>query len=110
MEINTALNGLQALSQETRLNVFRLLMHAGPDGLAAGDIAEKLNVRQNTMSSHLSSLAAAGLITSDRDGRSIRYRADLQGVRDLIGYLIEDCCGGNPAQCQPLIAEIACPC
>ncbi|MEM6578414.1 MAG: helix-turn-helix transcriptional regulator [Pseudomonadota bacterium] len=109
MDIKNALSGLQALSQETRLNVFRLLMRAGPDGLPAGDIAEQLNVRQNTMSSHLSMLAAAGLITSDRDGRHIRYRADLTGVQGLIGYLIEDCCGGDPGQCAPLIREIAVP-
>jgi len=108
MDINVALPALQALSQETRLNAFRLLMRAGPKGLAAGEIADQLRVRQNTMSSHLSTLSAAGLITSDRDGRSIRYRANLDGVRGLIGYLVEDCCGGNPARCQPLIAEIAC--
>lgn len=109
MELNDAIAGLQALSQETRLNVFRLLMRAGKDGMAAGDIAETLGVRQNTLSSHLSLLASAGLIMADRNGRTIRYRVNLDGVRGLIGYLIEDCCGGNPARCQPLIAEISCP-
>ncbi|MEM6481955.1 MAG: helix-turn-helix transcriptional regulator [Pseudomonadota bacterium] len=109
MDIQNAIAGLQALSQETRLNVFRLLMRAGKDGLAAGDIAQTLDVRQNTMSSHLSTLAAAGLIAADRDGRIIRYRVNLAGIQGLIGFLIEDCCGGNPAQCQPLIAEISCP-
>lgn len=109
MDIKIALAGLQALSQETRLNVFRLLMRAGETGLAAGDIAESLSVRQNTMSSHLSLLATAGLISADRNGRTIRYRVNLDGVRGLIGFLIEDCCGGNPDRCQPLIAEISCP-
>lgn len=109
MDTNTALLAFQALSQETRLDVFRLLMRAGRDGVAAGEIAAHLGVRQNTMSAHLSILSSAGLIFSERDGRTIRYRADLTGIRGLIGFLVEDCCGGNPAQCQPLIAEISCP-
>lgn len=106
MELKDALSGFHALSQETRLNVFRLLMRAGPDGLGAGEIAKRMEARQNTMSAHLSALTAAGLISPDRDGRHIRYRANLDGVRNLIGYLLEECCGGNPEQCAPLIREI----
>ena len=110
MDKPTALAAFQALSQETRLDVFRLLMRAGPDGMAAGEIAETCGVRQNTMSSHLSILSGAGLIAATRDGRTVRYSADLTGIRGLLAFLMEDCCGGNPAQCQPLIQEIACPC
>ncbi|MEM7076700.1 MAG: metalloregulator ArsR/SmtB family transcription factor [Pseudomonadota bacterium] len=107
MDSKRALCAFQALSQDTRLNVFRLLIRAGPEGLAAGEIATRLDVRQNTLSTHLSILSGAGLILADRDGRSIRYRADLHGIRGLLGFLVEDCCGGHPARCQPLIEEIA---
>ncbi|WP_317054818.1 MULTISPECIES: ArsR/SmtB family transcription factor [Roseovarius] len=110
MDTSTALSALQALSHETRLEVFRLLMRAGPEGLAAGDIATTCGVRQNTMSSHLSILTQAGLIVSERDGRTILYRANVGGIQNLLGFLIEDCCGGNPAECQPLIQQLACPC
>ncbi len=105
-----ALAAFQALSQETRLDVFRLLMRAGADGMAAGEIANTCGVRQNTMSSHLSILSNAGLIAATRDGRSVRYRADLTGVQGLLAFLMENCCGGNPKQCQPLIQEISLTC
>ena len=105
-----ALAAFQALSQDTRLDVFRLLMRSGPDGMAAGDIAQICGVRQNTMSSHLSLLAQAGLIASTRDGRTIRYHADLTGIQGLLAFLMEACCGGNPELCQPLIQQISCPC
>lgn len=110
MDQETALTAFAALSQPTRLDVFRLLMRAGPDGMAAGDIAVALDVRQNTMSANLSILHQAGLVTSARNGRSICYAADLDGVRGLLGFLIEDCCGGQPETCQPLIQDITCPC
>lgn len=110
MDSKSALAAFQALSQETRLDVVRLLLRQGPDGMAAGDIADHLSVRQNTLSAHLSVLAASGLVRAEREGRVIRYRADLTGIRGLIGFLIEDCCGGHPARCQPLLAEITCPC
>ena len=106
MDKPSALAAFQALSQETRLDVFRLLMRAGPDGMAAGDIADTCQVRQNTMSSHLSILSGAGLITSSRDGRIVRYSANLSGIQGLLGYLMQDCCGGKPEQCQPLIKDI----
>lgn len=110
MDKTNALAAFQALSQETRLDVFRLLMRAGPAGMAAGDIAETCDVRQNTMSSHLSILSSAGLITATRDGRSVRYSASLSGIKGLLAFLMEDCCGGKPEQCQPFLREIALSC
>lgn len=76
--------------------------------MAAGDIALKLDVRQNTMSANLSVLLNAGLIRNRRDGRSIHYYADMGGMRSLLAFLLEDCCGGNPTLCQPVIDQIAC--
>lgn len=105
-----ALTAFSALSQPTRLDVFRLLVKAGADGMSAGDIGESLGVRQNTMSANLSILAHSGLIRKERQGRSIRYFAEMDGMRGLLAFLMEDCCGGRPELCQPLINEIACPC
>lgn len=105
-----ALSAFAALSQPTRLDVFRLLIQIGEDGLAAGEISEMLDVQQNTLSTNLSILLKAGLIRNQREGRSIRYFADLDGVRSLLAFLMEDCCGGKPELCQPLIDEIACAC
>ena len=108
MDKNRALTAFSALSQPTRLDVFRLLIQAGQNGMAAGEIAEALDVKQNTMSANLAVLHQAGLIRNTREGRSIRYYADLDGTRGLLGFLMEDCCGGNPDLCQPLISKIAC--
>ncbi|MCB1451453.1 MAG: metalloregulator ArsR/SmtB family transcription factor [Nitratireductor sp.] len=101
-----ALTAFSALGQETRLDVLRLLIRAGRDGLAAGELGEKLEVRQNTMSANLSILLNAGLIRNMREGRSIRYFADIEGVQGLLGFLMEDCCGGRPELCQPVIEKI----
>lgn len=108
MDGKTALSAMAALAQETRLDVFRLLVRAGPDGLAAGEIGRRLDVRQNTMSANLAILLNAGLVRNERRGRSIRYFADLDAMRDLLAFLMDDCCGGRPEICQPLIDEIAC--
>ncbi|WP_369751395.1 ArsR/SmtB family transcription factor [Asticcacaulis sp. AC402] len=105
-----SLNALGALSQETRLDVFRLLVQVGPQGLPAGEIGERLGVRQNTMSANLSVLAHAGLIRGARQGRSIRYFADMSGLKGLLSFLMENCCGGTPELCQPVIAELTCAC
>jgi ArsR family transcriptional regulator len=110
MDKMQALDALAALAQETRLDVFRLLIQSSPQGLAAGEIADRLGVRQNTMSSNLAILARAGLVTSERRGRSIHYRADLDGMRGLLAYLMQDCCGGNAVICAPLADAIACAC
>lgn len=109
MEIESAIAALGALAQSTRLDTFRLLVRHEPDGLAAGDIADRLGVPQNTMSAHLAILARAGLVTSERRSRSIVYRVDLAGLRGLMLFLVKDCCAGSPELCAPLVAELA-PC
>lgn len=108
-ELN-ALTAFSALSQPTRLDVFRLLVQAGTNGISAGDIGKKLDVRQNTMSANLSVLVHAGLIRNKREGRSIRYYVDFNGLRGLLAFLLEDCCGGHADVCRPLIDELACTC
>ena len=108
MDKKLTVEALAALSQEIRLDVFRLLVKAGPAGLYAGEIAERLEVRQNTLSTNLGVLARAGLIRSAREGRSIRYFADLDGMRRLLAFLMEDCCGGRPETCQPLLDALVC--
>lgn len=109
METNDAIDALAALAQPTRLNAFRLLMTVEPDGLPAGDVARLLEVPQNTMSTHLAILERAGLISSERQGRSIVYRAGIDTVRDVTRFLVNDCCGGRPDLCAPLVAEFT-PC
>jgi ArsR family transcriptional regulator, arsenate/arsenite/antimonite-responsive transcriptional repressor len=110
MDKNKSLSAFAALSQETRLDVIRLLIKAGPEGMAAGDIGDQLGVRQNTMSANLSVLAHAGLVKTLREGRSIRYFADYDSIKGLLLFLMEDCCGGRPELCQPIIDKIVCAC
>lgn len=110
MDKSTALSALAALGQETRLDVFRLLVKAGDGGMAAGEIGRRLGVVQNTMSAHLKILSHAGLVRTERSGRSVCCFADMTGFRDLLAYLMEDCCSGNPDICRPAIAAIACDC
>ena len=95
-----ALAALAALGQPSRLAIFRLLMRREPDGLAAGAIAESVGCAHNTLSSHLSILARSGLIRGTRDGRSIVYRADVEGMRALLAFLVNDCCDGHPELCN----------
>ena len=108
MDITTAVDRLEALAHETRLRAFRLLVQTGPDGLSAGEISDRLDARQNTMSSHLAKLSRAGMVTSQRDGRHIIYRANFDALSGLILYLMEDCCGGNAQLCDPIAASIRC--
>ncbi len=103
METNEAISKLGALAQETRLSVFRMLVSEGVDGLAAGEIARRSGTAANTMSSHLAILERAGLVIRERQGRSIVYRADLEGARSLLLYLVQDCCNGNPEVCAPVM-------
>jgi ArsR family transcriptional regulator len=110
MESNQAVSSFSALSQQTRLDVFRLLIKAGADGVLAGELAEQLDVRQNTMSANLTVLLNAGLVRNERQGRTVRYFADFDAVRGLLAFLMEDCCGGRPELCKPVIDEIACAC
>ena len=109
MESSHALDVFAALSQATRLDTFRLLMEHEPAGLPAGEIARRLEVPQNTMSTHLAILARAGLIEFERHSRSIVYRAVVDRVREIASFLVQDCCGGRPELCAPLIAEFT-PC
>ena len=95
-----ALAALAALGQPTRLAIFRLLMEREPDGLLAGAIAEAIGCPPNTLSSHIAILARAGLVRGARDGRSITYRADVDGMRALMSFLITDCCKGHPELCD----------
>lgn len=97
-----AIEALAALAQETRLDVFRLLVRVGPEGLAAGAIADTLKVSRATLSFHLSQLERAGLLRSARQGRSIIYSADFDGMSRLLGFLTEDCCAGRPEICGVL--------
>lgn len=110
MDSNSTISAFAALAHDTRLAVFRLLLTCGDQGMAAGDIGAHLNVRQNTMSAHLAHLSRAGLIKADRQGRSIIYRANYETLRQLMAFLMQDCCGGRPEICQPILDEIACAC
>ncbi|WP_108259688.1 ArsR/SmtB family transcription factor [Mangrovicoccus ximenensis] len=109
MDKNRTLAALSALGHETRLDVFRLLVQAGAEGLPAGAIGTRLGVRPNTLSANLSILAQAGMVFSRREGRSIRYFADMEGMRGLLGFLMEDCCGGNPGACRSVLDAITGP-
>lgn len=110
MDSLNALSAFSALSQPTRLDVFRLLIRAGSDGLLAGEIGEHLNVRQNTMSANLTVLLNSGLVRNERQGRAIRYFVNFDTLRGLLVFLMQDCCGGQPELCQPIIDELACAC
>lgn len=102
MEIISATTTLAALAHEGRLNVFRLLVQAGPLGLSAGDIARRLGMLPNTLSAQLTILSHVGLVTSRRQGRSVIYTADYHVMSALLGFLMQDCCGGAPEVCAPL--------
>ena len=92
MDIKEALAAFGALSQDTRLRVFRLLVEHGPSGAPAGTLSESLNIPHNTLSFHLSHMSHAGLVVSRREGRSIIYRANFEFFSGLIRYMVEDCC------------------
>ncbi len=105
MQAPVVIRALSALAQEHRLAAFRLLVQAGDEGLAAGVLAERLDVPPSSMSFHLAQLANAGLVTQRRESRSIIYSADYAAMNGLMGYLTENCCGGVPcsddAACPP---------
>jgi ArsR family transcriptional regulator len=108
MDKYESLAAFSALSNAPRLDAFRLLIKAGEAGLPSGEIAERLGAKQNSTSTNLAILQSAGLIHSQRDGRSVKYRADMSGVRGLLEFLMEDCCGGNPELCRPILDEVTC--
>ncbi|MFO1187182.1 MAG: metalloregulator ArsR/SmtB family transcription factor [Alphaproteobacteria bacterium] len=104
-KIASAVEALAALAHEGRLLVFRLLVRAGDEGLPAGEIARALGSPASTLSANLNILSGAGLVSSRRDGRSIIYSIEFARMRDLLAYLMEDCCQGRKEVCAPL-AEI----
>lgn len=102
MESNEAAVAFAALGQETRLDLLRLLLAAGPSGLAAGEIAARLGIPASTLSFHLKALEQPGLVAATRQGRSLVYAAQILRLRALLGFLVETCCGGEPAGCGDL--------
>jgi ArsR family transcriptional regulator len=106
MEPNDAVAALSALAHPGRLAIFRLLVKAGADGLPAGQIAEATGSLANTLSANLNILTQAGLTGSRREGRSIIYNANYEAMSSLLGFLMEDCCSGEPAICRS-VAEMA---
>jgi DNA-binding transcriptional ArsR family regulator len=111
MDMPIAVAALAALAHEGRLAAFRLLVKAGPDGMAAGEIARKTNTAPNTMSAQLLVLANARLVHARREGRSIIYAVDFDRMAGLLQFLAKDCCNGRPEICAPLAATVknCCP-
>ena len=107
MEITHAITSFAALSQETRLKAFRLLVSHEPEGLPAGEVARQLSVPHNTMSTHLAVLARAGWVTSERQSRQIIYRASLSHMQTVIEFLLQDCCAGHPELCVSLLDNLS---
>ena len=107
MELTDAIKRLSALAQDGRLEVFRLLVKVGPEGMAAGEIARKLAVQPNTLSAQLLVLANAQLVRARREGRSIFYSVNFDSMRDLLVYLTEDCCQRRPDLCGTAIARVS---
>jgi ArsR family transcriptional regulator len=110
MEIQDAVAGLSALGHEGRLAIFRLLVVAGPEGVASGEIARRLHSPPSTMTANLNIMAHAGLVLSRREGRSILYSANYPAMGQLLAYLMQDCCGGRPEVCAPLVEIAATAC
>jgi ArsR family transcriptional regulator, arsenate/arsenite/antimonite-responsive transcriptional repressor len=104
MEKSDAVAALAALAQDSRLDVYRLLVQAGPDGMPAGAVADALKLAPNTLTFHFDRLRQAGLVTVRRDGRSMIYAARYEAMNGLIAYLTENCCRGAPDQCAPVSA------
>ena len=109
MNAKRAIPALAALAQETRLAIFRLLVQRGPEGLAAGDIAEKLGLPASSLSFHLAQLSHAGMIAQRRQSRSLIYSVDFAAMNDLMGFLTENCCGGNADLSAPVCKPGASP-
>jgi ArsR family transcriptional regulator, arsenate/arsenite/antimonite-responsive transcriptional repressor len=104
-QIDEVVDALAALAQSSRLSIFRLLVEAGPDGLAAGAIGEELELPPATLSFHLAHLSRTGLVKSRQEGRYVIYSADFQNMNQLVGYLTENCCGGK--SCAPAPKTVA---
>src|SRR6476661_6355539 len=104
MEMTDGLKRLSAIAQDARLDVFRLLVKVGPEGMAAGEIARKLGIQANTLSAQLLVLSNARLVHARRDGRSIIYAINFEAMSELLIFLTEDCCAGRSEVCAPLAA------
>ena len=102
MESSQVIKALAALAQDSRLAIFRLLIQRGPQGLSAGRIAGHLEIAPATLSFHLKELSLAGLLTSRQEGRFVIYSASFAAMNDVIGFLTQNCCGGN--SCTPVLA------
>jgi DNA-binding transcriptional ArsR family regulator len=103
METNDAVRALSALAQETRLSVFRLLVEAGPDGMPAGDIGQRLGVPPATLSFHFKELSHAALITSRQQGRFVYYAVNFERMAALMTFLTQNCCKGMPEECLTVV-------
>ena len=108
MDQRQALMAFGAISQETRLRILRMLVQAGPAGVAAGAIGEAMDVSPSNVSFHLKELERAGLVAVRREARSMIYSAEYKALRELIQFLMEDCCAGHPAVCEPAVAVSGC--
>jgi len=106
MDSEFAMRAFAAMSQETRLDVFKLLMSAGSVGMTASELSESLDVRQNTMSTNLTILLNADLVRREREGRSVRYFISLDGVKRLMTYFLEDCCGSSADDFRPMLDKM----
>jgi len=104
MNDESAVSALSALAHTDRLTAFRLLVKAGPNGMPSGEIAEALSIPPTRMSFHLAALERAGLLRCWRDGRHVRYAASYDDMRQLLAFLTEDCCSGNPEICGSLVS------
>jgi DNA-binding transcriptional ArsR family regulator len=104
MKSNDAVSALKALAQDSRLAAYRVLVQAGPEGLAVGDLGERLKLPGATLTNHLTVLRHAGLVRDVREGRSIRCRADYARMNALLAFLTENCCGQDAADCAPACA------
>jgi DNA-binding transcriptional ArsR family regulator len=107
MEKSDAVAGLAALAQDNRLDVFRLLVQAGPEGMPAGKVAEQLDLAPNTLTFHFDRLRLAGLVTVRREGRSMIYAARFETMNSLLGFLTENCCQGMTEKCVPAVCKPA---
>lgn len=105
-----AISALAALAQPTRLAIFRLLIKHEPVGITAGVIADTIGAPHNTLSTHLAILVRAGLLRGTREGRTIIYRSNVEGMRALIGFLVSDCCDGHPELCNLVAADVSKAC
>lgn len=109
MKKSDAVTALAALAQDNRLDVFRLLVQAGPEGMPAGKVAEELDLAPNTLTFHFDRLREAGLVTVHREGRSMIYAAQFDVMNTLLGFLTENCCQGATEKCAPAVCQPAKP-